>query len=1092
MTAENRTTNDESNLRFNNFGGLNITTAVQALPYSDSSYLVNYDIQPTGKLVTRGGTRVVYKSQFVLSYADFTLSARLSAFIIKEGLDLVVSVVYNNEITILETYTDVFLDTEAEVNSIELTISDQKSILLLSSNNAPIQLFGHIAFLVNHTGTTALIGDASWVNIVGVYTVHVFVDSILQTGIGITYDVVQSKVSLTGLPSDTKDIDIVAFTWCWWAEAETWFGEDFFRGESRFGDAISDQHIQLPLSVRTDQEDFSVYPWLLYKTTNFNDKYTNVQSTLQPRLVTEYAFTDGINYEYDVSEKVNPAGLFATFGRNNFINQQLLLDINIDYTNDKIKLDGHEYEDFDAVKFDTGAEGVIFGGVSVGTTYWVDKLTDGEFQLHGNSTLTSLVNLVARVQKTFDNITDVDFSLSRLTITSHGFSNGDRVRIGGAGLLLVGLNNTLDYYVKSIDANTVELYFESELLFQIRLSPLSDVYIEASKFDATADTVDIGATSLRTGDRAFFAPGLGTLPAGISTNIAYYIKFVDITKIELYTNSILTVKVVWTGTATGVLLLRQFAGTMYLYISTGSVFLERVSFDKVYFVRQRELRFNNNTNISANNLYVEIDGVEKNLSISTVAAQTNTYRGWSNLTTEELSPGNPLKYLSFDSTPEIGIERILRVITVNKEVKWLGAAGSSLKYSLTTFANRGGWRAIYGLGRYADYDNGIFPTVALLFQGRLLLSGFENNAGLILFSLIGDSLFDKEFFNFFQITDALNVEDESINPFDINVVSGNQNVITSLASYQNSLFAFTSATTFRITGVSSSTVTVNNAGLYSVSRQGALNSNCVARTENGIFYLSSSGLFNVSLQNNDAENYFNAELSLAIKSIFNPLKNRLLHKLPWIMYSNQLLKIYIAIPEVQGLYNSRLFVYDLRTDSWTEYISYAGFETNQGLLYNDSLLGEIISISGRVLCNTTITRLNYSRQGDYVEVQQGASPTEGIPQVFDFVDTYDNVFIYTFDLYELPFTNKNSFKIVLANNLASITPSTPALDSSEWTRVYDVDNKLTVQLTNNPGNGKVLVVEALVRVTWIDNVETPFNLSDFDPRVYDDACALGT
>ena len=44
MPATNRVPNNDSYLRVNNFGGLNITTAPQALPYTDSPYLVNFDI----------------------------------------------------------------------------------------------------------------------------------------------------------------------------------------------------------------------------------------------------------------------------------------------------------------------------------------------------------------------------------------------------------------------------------------------------------------------------------------------------------------------------------------------------------------------------------------------------------------------------------------------------------------------------------------------------------------------------------------------------------------------------------------------------------------------------------------------------------------------------------------------------------------------------------------------------------------------------------------------------------------------------------------------------------------------------------------
>lgn len=59
----------------------------------------------------------------------------------------------------------------------------------------------------------------------------------------------------------------------------------------------------------------------------------------------------------------------------------------------------------------------------------------------------------------FDAGTDVDYLNSRITITSHGLSNGDYLVYNSSpNIVIGGLLNNLVYYVKAIDSSTIELY----------------------------------------------------------------------------------------------------------------------------------------------------------------------------------------------------------------------------------------------------------------------------------------------------------------------------------------------------------------------------------------------------------------------------------------------------------------------------------------------------------------------------------------------------------------------------------------------------------------------------------------------------------
>jgi len=74
--------------------------------------------------------------------------------------------------------------------------------------------------------------------------------------------------------------------------------------------------------------------------------------------------------------------------------------------------------------------------------------------------LVILSGAPANRQKT---ITAIDTSTNRLTITSHGITNGDRVVIRSTGGIPAGISGTTLYYAKFIDVNTIELYTDAGL-----------------------------------------------------------------------------------------------------------------------------------------------------------------------------------------------------------------------------------------------------------------------------------------------------------------------------------------------------------------------------------------------------------------------------------------------------------------------------------------------------------------------------------------------------------------------------------------------------------------------------------------------------
>lgn len=68
---------------------------------------------------------------------------------------------------------------------------------------------------------------------------------------------------------------------------------------------------------------------------------------------------------------------------------------------------------------------------------------------------------------------NVNTGTDRITITSHGFSNADRVKLWSTTTLPTGIAHLQQYYAKVIDTNTIELYRESGLTNIINITDAS-------------------------------------------------------------------------------------------------------------------------------------------------------------------------------------------------------------------------------------------------------------------------------------------------------------------------------------------------------------------------------------------------------------------------------------------------------------------------------------------------------------------------------------------------------------------------------------------------------------------------------------------
>jgi hypothetical protein len=1031
----NRVVNDQSNLRASNSGGLNVVSANITLPYSDADALVNFDVDSSGRLTKRKGTRVLAqfnKSSKVYS-VRFDVTPRVGFIVTKVDTTMRVFYIYKDK-SYATIQADVFSakSTNYPLSSVLLFDGETPSILLLVEHSAPVQLFGYYESSIAHVGSS--------------YTFENDWSGLYNTGIAFKdgQNIVSSfePTRVTNLPSGQYDLDVVSLKWGWWAESEVWYGKDFYQALGRAGDAQVDQHTQIPEELRSDLDNDENYPWELFYSDDPADKYT-LDSTGTPSLATEYSFSDGTNYNSETSTTpLKPSSLFVTFGRNNFYNRQLILDENINGVNNQITFDDHGYRTGDEVYFELGEDGTAFVGTTPGTTYYVKKLNDNLFELYSDAGLTTIVPITNHPTLTFSDL-NVNPTGHTININSHGLVEGDQVYVGSSfGRLLPGLSNSVDYYVKVVDVNNINLYFDRLFRHQVTITFPAKIFLTSSDYHSSTSEIIVGATDLLDGDqiRLYSRTG-GILPTGITAGQVYWVKVTSTTNIQLYTNAGLTSLVTFTG-GTGHTYAIKHYGNHDLRIKGGSVFLTRIAYDHVGISRHRKLRFNGGRGILSTNLDVLVDDTTYTLD------DVNKYTAFTDVLTPTTNPADSLYWIGFQ-TDVVGLDLVSKVTLVNKEPSCVGTSALSIPFN---GANSGGYIPAHGFGRFADYHKCLFPTFGTLIQGRLCLSGFSLYPGLLLFSAVSNSKFVDEFFNYYQITDALSLPD--IDPFDLNLVSDNQSSITAITSYQNSLFVFTATTSYRLRGEGAK-LTAQGSSLFIVAHQGALNSACVARSENGVVVLSATGVYNITLAIEDS--FQSSEMSTQIKTLFKPLSNAYNNNLPWIVYDFFNLKFYVGLPRVKNQVNELLLVFDSRSGAWTEYQSYGGFDTYRGLVYRDNFYGTQIAFTGQIQCASHLTRLDYHLYSDYTKYYDVLPIVEGLPPLVESTLTDGGVTVYEFDVYELPFANYNTYSLSIDGSVVT-----------DFTKLKAP--KYTIQLDSDPGPGHTLDLTKEVRICHVNGV----------------------
>jgi hypothetical protein len=912
------------------FEGLNTVSGELALPKDSSPSLLNVDFDIGGSVRKRNGTLTLFKDVATpnpVFVSRFVTTAGYEFIISKFNTKLRVSDLQNDKVTILWERDNVFKSAASLPFSIPL---DDNFNLLLCEMQAPIQVrFEEVAAVATADNLIIVNVGASWVNTFSDCAVYV-------NGVRVARTLSYSSGNLTITSSAIvvgAMVYVCTFSWQWWAESLIWFGDNFYQRISRFGVSEEDKHVQVPNSIVTDEiPDSSNYGVFAYINDAFGNAYTYKPNN-QPQISLEYSFSDGSNYTPSATAFTSPSKFYITFGDITNVNTRTFTDKNV--SGNQITILKHKLKSFDIINV-SNTEGDLPVNLSDSASYYVKEITEDVIELYSDAALTTIVTIGTRNTKTFTDL-GVDYTDNFIAITAHGFVDAQPIRYTSTNTLPIGLVETTTYYAKSLSANAFEVFFDQNLRKKVIFVYRSELF-----FDNTAvsgDILTIAQHKLFTGDAVRVKTTNGTLSGTLNATSVYYVLVLTANAIKLYSDSALTTVVPnYTGLTGDIFL--YLDGGVHTVIADGlTTTLERVAYDSVSFVRLRQLRFNNKKGVLNTNLdvFVGKDEIVRSV-ISTVSSTLKYYTHETESLTPYTGSSTVQKFVSFTASTPVGVRKDEYVTLVNTERKWCGSAALDTQYNF----DNGSYVPAYGLGDYANYDEGIFPTFGALYQSRLCLAGVGAS---ILVSGVYDKIIDEAPYRYFQVTDDLS--NPTIDPFKIRVPFSQSDTVLAMKQWQQFLFVFTRTSVYKTTVDNNSQFNVNTPTLTLTANVGCIGRDSVETTESTMFFLSENGVFDLGIVTQGE--YRASEISLPIRNIIKDFGAD--SKIVYDTFNN---KLYV--------YNKRLMVYFTDQKVWSEYRAVLPWDISSFLFWR-----EFVLLCCKNLCDFQLVRTEYEKCIDFAK-----------------------------------------------------------------------------------------------------------------------------
>ncbi|MGH2412463.1 MAG: hypothetical protein ACRDEA_01960, partial [Microcystaceae cyanobacterium] len=428
--------------------------------------------------------------------------------------------------------------------------------------------------------------------------------------------------------------------------------------------------------------------------------------------------------------------------------------------------------------------------------------------------------------------------------------------------------------------------------------------------------------------------------------------------------------------------------------------------------------------------------------------------------------------VSFEAATVIGVPETATIEVINSSTAYIGSGATA---TVDSYADGASFPS-YGLGDFADYFSGSFPSNVSFYEGRLVFSGFSSDPLLVIFSEIGDKAKPGVNYASFQI-DALATDTDD--PVDIGLNSRPDDFVTGLVNWQQSLFVFTRQAVFKIIGGQNGFSSTSKFSTR-ISDIGLVNPYGVTKSDRSILYLSDIGVFDLFLSA-DGDNYEASEKSIKIRPLFGITKTPNRESLAWMSYDNNAQKIYVGLPITQLDYTSfRMYVYSTFRESWTEYETPGGWNCYYCTPFSDrtsgaGYLGSVVTKrdSSNIPTNRMFIQYEDSKYIDFRTISTGNGATTSYTLPFDrrlvTHTTIDKVYEYgtsteqtssRFGFQVIPITNVQDVAVQIEMIAGGGIYSTLTLGTDYVKRPNG-----KIYLIQNPGSGRNLRIYQRLPVT---------------------------
>jgi hypothetical protein len=897
-------------------GGLNTQQSV-FVPSEDAIIARNVDVTTGGVSKRQGTVRLVSEGvgQVAASHFFYTNSGiALLVYITGTTLRIYSVNTVTGALALVRQVANVFSVVPRNVNFVVIP-GNTLAVVLFSSNQQPVQL-NFLEFTANAlNGSEVRFRDYYRFALNDIFgkpsNTFFFVNKLLVTGT-LTRDSTNLWYALTSAAINAStfiDASLLLIVVSAWTEAVAWRGENFHTVVPRLHTTNSDATVEIPSEIKLDTLPVGrTAPYDFLRV----DALPLGVADLEPSTALNYSSVVGNVLPLDLSQTL-------TYQRYAFSDGT--------YVNNETR---YPYKS------------ATLGEVAQGS----DFITFGNTRKYIRYTLNTINNI----------------SNGAAIVPRHEFETGDVVSLPiarGNGLDTTSVVSSFRY-VKKIDGNKFELYNDAALTSRDTTSLASQTVfnVNATSGQGAGQIVALGA-NVPTGTFLYY---LGTTAnnVGIPTG-NYAVKNVGAAgggfwNYEVYYDVAMQFRVQTMSAPS------QGNGGMWAVQLEFQV--ERLTQDNVYISRARPLTFNGGAGALPANI-----GILRNSSFGSnftdfvtnpsFDGRTAGYSMWFadskvNMATLQTNVGTSLVRTFYIHTHATNNANDWQIV-YNRQRKWIGSAFQGFNYPVDPASNT--WVStdlmlipVAGFGQLANFDTGVFPYIAAVYNNRLVLTGMAGKRNELTFSALlnTDAPFAYPFIDL-QVNKGADVSDASL-PFDLLIDDEANSLVTALHVWQNQMFAFTADKAYQVSATNSL-----DRELRLLSGNGAVNSYCVCSSDRILYFASRNGVYAIPLT--DSGEYRTGDIS---GKVYSALTKDIVNTTPFLLFNNDDAVVTLCA-------GNNVYRYNTRFDNWTLYDTVLGFNVS----YASIMAKWLVMVCGNKL-GTTLIREGGNAYADFVNV---ATPT---------------------------------------------------------------------------------------------------------------------